>query len=58
MPKKKAITRKFPLPYNKKSQNIIYMGYGIEYCSVEVTCDNGSQYGIESYEDEAMDLYK
>ncbi len=34
------------------------MRYGIEYCSVEVTPDNGSQYGIEAYEDEAMDLYK
>jgi hypothetical protein len=43
MPKKKAITRKCPLPYNKKSHNIIYMRYAIEYCSVEVTCDNWSQ---------------
>jgi hypothetical protein len=34
------------------------MRYGIEYCSVAVTCDNGSQYGIEAYEDEDMDLYK
>jgi hypothetical protein len=42
----------------KNLKNIIYMRYGIEYCSVEVTSDNGSQYGIEAYEDEAIDLYK
>jgi hypothetical protein len=42
----------------KKSQNISYMRNGIEYCSVEVTCDNGSQYTIQAYGDEAMDLYK
>jgi hypothetical protein len=42
----------------KKSQNITHTINGIEYCSVEVTCDNGSQYGIQAYEDEAIDLYK
>jgi hypothetical protein len=42
----------------KKSQNISYMRNGIEYCSVEVTCENGSQYGIQAYGDEAIDLYK
>ena len=42
----------------KKSQNISYMRNGIEYCSVEVTCDNGSQYRIQAYGDEAVDLYK
>jgi hypothetical protein len=42
----------------KKSQNISHMRNGIEYCSVEVTCDNGSQYGIQAYGDEAIDLYK
>ena len=42
----------------KKSENISYMRNGIEYCSVEVTCDNGSQYTIQAYGDEAMDLYK
>jgi hypothetical protein len=31
---------------------------GIEYCSVEVTCDDGSQYGIQAFGDEAIDLYK
>ena len=42
----------------KKSQNISHAINGIEYCSVEVTCDNGSQYGIQAYGDEAIDLYK
>ena len=42
----------------KKSQNISHMRNGIEYCSVEVTCDNGSQYRIQAYGDEAVDLYK
>ena len=34
----------------KKSQNICHVINGIEYCSVEVTCDNGSQYGIKVLE--------
>jgi hypothetical protein len=42
----------------KKSQNICHVINGIEYCSVEVTCDNGSQYGIQAFGDEAIELYK
>jgi hypothetical protein len=42
----------------KKSQNICQVINGIEYCSVEVTCDNGSQYGIQAFGDEAIELYK
>jgi hypothetical protein len=42
----------------KKSQNISYMRNGIEHCSVEVTCDNESQYRIQAYGNEAIDLYK
>lgn len=42
----------------KKPQNISHMRNGVEYCSVEVTCENGSQYGIQAYGDEAIDLYK
>jgi hypothetical protein len=42
----------------RKSQNISHMGNGIEYYSVEVTCENGSQYGIQAYGDEPIDLYK
>ena len=42
----------------KKPQHISYLRNGVEYCSVEVTCDDGSQYGIQAYGDEAIDLYK
>jgi hypothetical protein len=42
----------------KKSQNICHVINGVEYCSVEVTCDNGSQYGIQAFGDEAIELYK
>ena len=42
----------------KKSQNISNMRNGVEYCSVEVTCDDGSQYGIQAYGGEAIDLYR
>jgi hypothetical protein len=41
-----------------KKSHITHTINGIEYCSVEVTCDNGSQYGIQAYGDEAIDLYK
>jgi hypothetical protein len=42
----------------KRSQKLSNMRNGVEYCSVEVSCDNGSQYGIQAYGDEAIDLYK
>ena len=42
----------------RKSQNISHMRNGVEYYSVEVSCDDGSQYGIQAYGDEAIDLYK
>ena len=31
---------------------------GIEYCLVEVTCDNGEQYGIQAFGEEAIELHK
>ena len=31
---------------------------GIDYCLVEVTCDNGEQYGIQDFGEEAMELHK
>ena len=42
----------------KKSENISQAINGIAYCSVEVTCDDDSQYGIQDFGDEAIDLYK
>ncbi|GEM_PF-1315305 len=31
---------------------------GIDYCFVEVTCENGVQYGIPAYGKEAEELYR
>jgi hypothetical protein len=31
---------------------------GIEYCLVEVTCDDGEQYGIQAFGGEAAQLHK
>ena len=42
----------------KPPQRISYMRNGIEYCFVEVTCDNGTQYGLQAYGKEATELYK
>ena len=42
----------------KLSQNVSLLENGIEYCIVEVTCDNGEQYGIQAYGKEAIELHK
>ena len=42
----------------KIPQNITHMINGIEYCAVEITCDDGTQYGIQAYGQEAIDLHK
>jgi hypothetical protein len=34
------------------------MKNGIEYFFVEVTCDDSTQYGIQAYGEEAIELYK
>lgn len=31
---------------------------GIEYCPVEITCDDATQYGIQAYGEEAIELHK
>ena len=31
---------------------------GIEYCAVEITCDDATQYGIQAYGEEAIELHK
>ena len=33
----------------KTSSEISYMRNGIEYCFVEVTCSDGTQYGLQAY---------
>ncbi len=41
----------------KISNDISYMRNGIEYCFVEVTCSDETQYGLQAY-GEANQLYK
>ena len=42
----------------RTSQSITYMENGLEYCFIEVTCDDGAQYAIQAYGEEAIELYK
>jgi hypothetical protein len=42
----------------KMSQNISHLSNGIEYCLIEITCDDGIQYGIQACGDEAVELHK
>ena len=42
----------------KTSKDILYMRNEIEYCFVEVTCSNGTQYGLQAYGEEAKELYR
>lgn len=37
---------------------IPHMINGIEYCAVEITCDDGTQYGIQAHGEEAIELHK
>jgi hypothetical protein len=41
----------------KISQNISHLSNGIEYCLIEITCDDGIQYGIQACGDEAVELH-
>lgn len=42
----------------KIPQGIPHMINGIEYCAIEITCDNGTQYGIQAHGEEAIELHK
>jgi hypothetical protein len=42
----------------KLSHSASRLEYGIEYCLVEVTCDDGKQYGIQAFGREAEQLHK
>jgi len=46
-----------PCWISKPPQKISYTQHGDEYCFVEVTCPDGSQYGIQAFGDEAIALY-
>lgn len=41
----------------KTSQHIYHLRNGTEYCFVEVTCDDCSQYGLQAFGEEATKLY-
>jgi hypothetical protein len=42
----------------KTSKDVSYMKNGMEYFFVEVTCSDGTQYGLQAYGEEANELYK
>ncbi len=42
----------------KRPQELTYTGDGQEYCFVQVSCDDGVQYGIQAFGDEAIELYE
>jgi hypothetical protein len=42
----------------KLSHSASRLENGIEYCLVEVTCDDGEQYGIQAFGREAVQLHK
>jgi hypothetical protein len=42
----------------KISQYISHLSNRIEYCLIEITCDDGIQYGIQACGDEAIELHK
>ncbi len=42
----------------KIPQDIHQMTNGMEYCAVEITCEDSSQYGIQAYGKEAVELYE
>jgi hypothetical protein len=46
-----------PCWISKPPQKVSYTQYGEEYWIVEVTCPDGSQYGIQAFGDEAIALY-
>jgi hypothetical protein len=40
-----------------KPKTISFTRDGIEYYFVEVTCDDGAQYGVQAFGDEALELF-
>jgi hypothetical protein len=38
--------------------NLSYLANGVEYSFVEVTCNDGIQYGLQAYGKEALELNK
>jgi hypothetical protein len=50
-------TKKVRCHVTKTSQHVYHLKNGTEYCFVEVTCDDCSQYGLQAFGEEATKLY-
>jgi hypothetical protein len=53
-----ALRRLLSTDQSSYYQDVLHMTNGIEYCAVEITRDDGTQYGIEAYGEEAIKLHK
>ena len=42
----------------KIPRDILHIINGIEYCAVEITCDDATQYGIQAYGEELIQFHK
>jgi hypothetical protein len=51
-------TSSYKCHISKVSENVSYLINGVEYSFVEVTCNDGIQYGLQAYGDEAIELHK
>jgi hypothetical protein len=45
-------------PISEITVNLSHLTNGVEYSFVEVTCDDGVQYGLQAYGKEALELYR
>lgn len=50
-------TNKVRCHVTKTSHHVYHLKNGTEYCFVEVTCDDCSQYGLQAFGEEATKLY-
>ena len=51
-------TSSYKCHISKVSENVSHLVNGVEYSFVEVTCNDGIQYSLQAYGDEAIELHK
>ena len=51
-------TSSYKCHISKVSENISHLVNGVEYSFVEVTCNDGIQYSLQAYGEEAIELHK
>ena len=51
-------TSSYKCHISKVSENISHLVNGAEYSFVEVTCNDGIQYSLQAYGEEAIELHK